>query len=89
MNDPEQPSTKLSRPVPWTQTVVLLLAISIPLALNTWSAQGFEAAAAVLGVMAATSIVAALFGRRSRAASMLYSIAVVVVGISIYVVIIT
>jgi hypothetical protein len=66
-----------------------MTAISVPLALNTWSVQGFGAAAALLGVMAVTCIVAVLLGRRSRAALLLFGLAVAVVSISISVVITT
>lgn len=89
VNRPEQPSTRLTRPVPWTQTVALMTAISIPLALNRWAIQGFVAAAAFLGVMAVTCIIAVLFGRRSRAALLLFGLAVAVVSISTWVVIVT
>lgn len=85
----EERSTKLRRPVPWTQTVVLVTAVSIPIALNRWSLDGFQAAAGFLALMAATGIVAALFGRRSRAALILYFVALVVVSASICIVIIT
>jgi len=73
-----------SGPVPWAQTLLMLTAISIPIALNRWSLNGFQAAARFLGVMATTGVGAALCGRRSRAALILYSLAVVVGSITIY-----
>jgi hypothetical protein len=88
VNHPQQPSTRLRRPVPWTQTVALLTVISIPLALNMWGMQGLEAAAAYLGVMAIACIGAVLVGRRSRAALLLYFLAVLFVATCIWVMII-